>query len=286
MLTACSSGDTSGDMAEEPAAEPAADAKTEEQEQTVPDIEIVATEDGDISSDENSLQTGTDGAGSDPEEVKEAAENVKQEVIVIDPGHSAVVAEGMEPLGPGSSEQKSADTSGTSGVSTGIPEYELTLRVSQKLKTELESRGYTVILTRETNDVPVSCVQRAETANGISADAFVRIHANGADSSSAQGAMTICITPENPFYPELYTQSRALSDAVINELCAAAGCENGGVWETDSMSGNNWSKVPATIVEMGYMTNPAEDELMARDDYQNKLTQGIANGIEAYFQGQ
>ena len=171
-------------------------------------------------------------------------------------------------------------------VSTGIPEYELTLRVSQKLKTELESRGYTVILTRETNDVPVSCVQRAETANGISADAFVRIHANGADSSSAQGAMTICITPENPFYPELYTQSRALSDAVINELCAAAGCENDGVWETDSMSGNNWSKVPATIVEMGYMTNPAEDELMARDDYQNKLTQGIANGIEAYFQGQ
>ena len=44
----------------------------------MPDIEIVATEDGDISSDENSLQTGTDGAGSDPEEVKEAAENVNR----------------------------------------------------------------------------------------------------------------------------------------------------------------------------------------------------------------
>ena len=217
------------------------------------------------------------------EEEKEPEQQKRTQTVVIDPGHSAVVAEGTEPLGPGSTENKAADTSGTSGTVSGLAEYELTLSVSQKLRDVLQDRGYTVLMTREYNDVPVSCIERADVANNAEADAFVRIHANGSEDSSVKGAMTICITPDNPFYPELYEQARALSDCIINKLSESAGCENDGVWETDSMSGNNWSQVPATIVEMGYMTNPEEDALMATEDYQNKIVRGIADGIDQYF---
>ena len=204
-------------------------------------------------------------------------------VVVLDPGHSSKVAGGYEPLGPGSGQMKAKDTSGTQGVATNVPEYKLNLTIAKKLKTVLQKRGYKVILTRTNNNVALSCRQRAEIANKAKADAFIRIHANGSTYSSANGAMTICTTKNSPYVPSLYTKSKALSTQLLNAYVKATGCKKEYVWETDSMSGNNWSKVPTTIIEMGYMSNPAEDRKMQNASYQKRMVQGIANGIDQYI---
>ena len=49
------------------------------------------------------------------------------------------------------------------------------------------------------------------------------------------------------------------------------------------MSGINWSMVPVTIVEVGYLSNPDEEAKLVTDDYQQKVAVGIANGVDAYI---
>lgn len=227
-------------------------------------------------------------ANTKPEEKTEEAipgqfRDPNQRVVVIDPGHQLRGDSTKEPNGPGSSVMKARVTSGTTGVSTGVAEYILNLEVSLKLKRELENRGYTVYMTRTIHDVNISNKERAEYATSVNADIAVRIHANGSTDASINGAEVYGPSSSNPYVSHLAKASESLGKCILDAYCAATGFRNRGVRTSDTMTGINWSSVPVTILELGYMSNAEEDVKMNDETVQNNMVQGIANGIDRYF---
>lgn len=208
----------------------------------------------------------------------------KEFIVAIDAGHQRHQNTGREPIGPGSSTLKQKVSSGTEGRWSGLNEYELNLQVSLKLQAELEKRGYNVYMVRTTHDVNISNAERAQMAANAGADIFIRIHANGADSSSVRGALNYMPSSSNPYLsPSVISGSQKLARTILDSYCAATGIPNLGLLTGDDMTGINWAKMPVTIVEMGFMSNRTDDLYMASEAGQAQIVQGIANGVDRYF---
>ena len=206
--------------------------------------------------------------------------------VAIDPGHqgSWVDMSAQEPSAPGSSETKAKATTGTTGKFSGLNEYELNLQVSLLLRDELEDRGYEVVMTREDHDTAISNKERAELAAAEGADILVRIHANGSDDTSVNGALAMVPSQSNPYVGYMYEECYELGDDILKAYCESTGIADDGVQYYDNMSGINWSTIPVTILEMGFMSNQNDDLLMADETFQPVMAEGIANGIDDYFE--
>ena len=210
----------------------------------------------------------------------------EQLVVAIDPGHQGnwIDMSEKEPNGPGSSEMKAKATTGTQGSFSGKAEYELNLEISLLLRDELEKRGYRVILTREDNDTAISNAERAQMAYEEGGDIYVRIHANGSDDAGVQGALAMVPSSNNPYIPELAEDSYTLAECILSAYCEKASFTSLGIQYYDNMTGINWSKLPVMILEMGFMTNQSDDLRMSDASVQPLMVEGIADGIDLYFE--
>ncbi|HWQ71574.1 MAG TPA: N-acetylmuramoyl-L-alanine amidase [Desulfitobacteriaceae bacterium] len=220
-----------------------------------------------------------------PEVSKGVHDNVfKEKVICIDAGHgNPNHPVRYEKIAPASEILKPATAYGTVGVSTKIPEYQLTMTVSAKIRDKLRLLGAEVIMTRESNETDLGNIERAETANKNSADISLRIHADGSEDSSVTGISVLY--PGNKYITneEMINKSKLAANFVLNGLVESTNGRSRGIVARNDLTGFNWSKVPAVLIEMGFLTNPAEDQALNTDDYQNKIVEGIIKGLNDYF---
>jgi N-acetylmuramoyl-L-alanine amidase len=209
-------------------------------------------------------------------------------LVVIDPGHQLRANMEKEPIGPGASETKIKVSGGTTGVATRKPEYVLTLEASLILGKLLEENGVKVMYTRTTHNVDISNRERAEMANQSGADLFVRIHADGATDHDVSGLSVLTPAETSPYTGGIYQDSLQASQFIIQQAKNDPAVKVNGVKFRSDLSGFNWSQVPSTLIEMGYMTNPAEDKNLSNPEYLRALLNGVADGILQYarFKGE
>lgn len=193
-------------------------------------------------------------------------------VVVLDPGHQRHPNYDLELIAPWTTETKIKTSSGTSGI---VAEYIYNLDFSLKLQAYLEAQGCVVFMTRTTHDVDLSNIDRALFAVANNPDAYLRVHCNG--GKPAANGVGIYVNDTGAYAADVKVWGQWLAD----ELCESTGAKNNGVHPGSSYTGLNWANsIPSYLVEMGYMTNAAEDKRLNNPDYQMELCEGYADFIE------
>lgn len=202
-------------------------------------------------------------------------------VVCIDPGHQAKGDPKGEPVAPGSGSRKARVASGTAGVGTKKPEYAVNMEAGLILKGLLEQKGYKVVMTRETNDVNISNVERAQVANNAKADMTIRLHCDSIANSGKSGTVLIVPSKTGKYTAGIYPASFKYAECLKKAL-QDSGVKVNGIFERSDMTGFNWSQVPVVIFEMGFMSNWNEDRMLCDPNYQTKLMQAVVTAIDAY----
>ena len=204
-------------------------------------------------------------------------------IIAIDAGHQLHGDNSLEPIGPGSNIRKPKVAGGATGVATHQSESSVNLAVALKLRDALIAKGAHVVMIRTKQNVNISNSERAKIANAAHAELFIRLHCDGSTDHSQSGLSTL-VPGSNQWTKPIVSESGLAGSYVNNAVIAATGARNRGIVKRADLSGFNWSTVPTVLVEMGFLSNAAEDRQLATSAYQTKLATGLAAGITAYLQ--
>ena len=136
---------------------------------------------------------------------------------------------------------------------------------------------------RTKNNVNISNKKRAMLANKSGADIYIRIHGDSSGSRGVKGASIFYPSARNPYVSRLSRSSKRLSKKLLNAYCKKTGIKKRGCSGRDDLTGTNWSKIPVTLIECGFLSNPSEDRKLQNKSFQKKMAVGMANGVDAYF---
>lgn len=178
--------------------------------------------------------------------------------------------------------------------SFGTAEKDLNMAISNRLADLLRGKGYHVYETRRT-DKTVSLHDRSKATNEIMPDIFVSIHHNAmANPGSARGIEVLYHDPriDEPNYTtmehhkgtNIIPEGRRLAQSLQTGLVNATQGINRGI-RPQNLHVTRVTDVPAALVELGFQDNWHDYQLLTNKTYQNKLVQGLINGIDAYFAG-
>ena len=187
--------------------------------------------------------------------------NAYQKIIVLDPGHGGSDAGAIGP--------------------TGVTEKSVALAVSLKAQNLLTANGYKVIMTR-TTDVDVAApgvsdhteLQARVDKAPPNAALFISVHCNAFSNGTANGMET--------YHAPTAVKGSRLARLLNEELEKLGGLNNRGV-KAARFYVMTHSQCPASLIELGFITNPREEKLLASNDYQQKLAQAITNAVNRYF---
>ena len=152
------------------------------------------------------------------------------------------------------------------------------LEIALLLKELLTELGAEVLMTRESHDVDISNIERAQMMNEWGADAVIRVHCNGSANPLSRGTgMYVRKTGA------CASESELLARCLLAGVSGRTGAKALGVYKRDTYTGLNWAVTPCVLAELGYLTNPDEDQLLCDPAYQRLLALGLADGLIAYF---
>ena len=210
--------------------------------------------------------------------VEQDAPRLAGVVVGIDPGHQVKLISRKYPISPRSSQTAYGCKPGATGDYTGIPEYVTNREISQKLRALLEEAGATVIMTRTTDDVFLTNIERAQMLNDENVDISLHVHCNSDKNHKSEGLSCFIRTTGDHV-----DESREFAAMLSDEMSRATGAKNLGVKTSNTYMSLNWTTTPSVLLEMGYISNQKEDTLLNNDDYQNRMAKGIFEGLCRYF---